>query len=218
VLLVRDLLDQALRDPDGEAAGRIDDFLITAEGKDAFVEAILSGGGVLADDLGLIGRACEVAAHIVRRRPLRRATIPWSLVSEVVEHAVTIAADQPATSHAGPLADSRSGLRLRAVRRLPMRSQDGVRMHVVDVRVTEPTPLERPRVVGLVVCRRRRVAWPASLRPRQRGAPPGWRFLSAADVRFTRTALVVEQAYHDLPTARGVVASPPPARIPRATR
>jgi hypothetical protein len=215
VLLVRDLLDQTLRDPDGLAAGRVDDFVIVPDGDDAFVDSILSGGGVLADDLGVIGRGCEVAARVVRRRPLRRAAIPWSLVREVAEHAVTVEAGTRGKVHA---ARERSGseLRLRVLRRLPMRCADGVRLRVVDVLVSDPAAPERLRVVGLIVRRRNHVAWPASLRPRQRAAPREWRFVSTADVRFAREALAVDHVYDDLPAARGATVSRPPARIPRA--
>jgi hypothetical protein len=217
MLLVRDLLDQTLRDRDGLAAGRVDDFVIVPDGDDAFVDSILSGGGVLADDLGVIGRGCEVAARVVRRRPLRRAAIPWSLVSEVAEHAVTVDAGRRGKIHA---ARERSGseLRLRVLRGLPMRCADGVRVRVVDVLVSDPAPPERLRVVGLIVRRRNHVAWPASLRPRQRAAPREWRFVPIADVRLAREALAVDHAYGDLAAARGAAASRPPVRIPRAAR
>jgi hypothetical protein len=215
VLLVRDLLDQALRDPHGEAAGRVDDFLIVLDGDDAFVDSILSGGGVLADELGVIGRGCEVVARVVRRRSLRRESIPWSLVSEVAEHAVTVEAGGRTKIDALP-EGSRSGLRLRVLRRLPMRSADGGRLRVVDVRVSDPAPPERLRVVGLIVRRRNHIAWPASLRPRQRAAPPEWRFVPTADVRLTRDALAIDHAFDDLAAARGATASRPPVRIPRA--
>lgn len=217
MLLVRDLLDQTLRDPDGLAAGRVDDFVIVPDGDDAFVDSILSGGGVLADDLGVIGRGCEVTARVVRRRPLRRAAIPWSLVREVVEHAVTVEAGRRGKVHA---TRERSGseLRLRVLRRLPMRCADGVRLRVVDVLVSDPAPPERLRVVGLIVRRRNHVAWPASLRPRQRAAPREWRFVAKADVRFTPEALAVDHAYDELPAARSAAAARPPVRIPRAGR
>jgi hypothetical protein len=214
VLLVRDLLDQTLRDPHGQAAGRVDDFVIVLDGDDAFVDSILSGGGVLADDLGVLGRGCEVAARLLRR-PLRRAAIPWSLVSEVAEHAVTVEGCRRGKIRA---ARERLGseLRLRVLRRLPVRCAAGVRLRVVDVLVFDPTPPEPLRVLGLIVRRCNHVAWPASLRPRQRAAPSEWRFVPTADVRLTRGALAVDHAYDDLVAARGAAASRPPLRVPRA--
>jgi hypothetical protein len=212
VQLVRDLLDQSLLDRDGEAAGRVDDLLLSVEGRDVFVDRILCGGGILVDDLGPVGRAWEATARIVRRRSLRRAGFAWALVSELAEHAVTIAVPRTAVSWEEPA----RGLRLRVIRRLPARSADGIALRVVDVRVADPLPRERPRVLGLVVRRRHRTAWQASLRPRQLGAPPGWRFVPVGDVRFTDAGLAVERAYDDLPAAPNAVVSPPPVRVPRA--
>jgi hypothetical protein len=216
VLLVRDLLDQTLCDPHGQAAGRVDDLVIVAEGDDAFVDSILSGGGVLADDLGLLGRGCEGATRLLRRRSLRRSAIPWNLVSEVAEHAVTVEGGRRGTIHA---VRERSGseLRLRVLRRLPVWCAAGVRLRVVDVLVSDPTPPERLRVVGLIVRRRSHVSWPTSLRPRQRVAPTEWRFVPTADVRLNREALSVDRAYDDLVAARDAAASRPPVRVPRAT-
>jgi hypothetical protein len=212
VQLVRDLLDQALLDPDGEAVGRIDDLLLSVDGHDVFVEAILCGGGILADDLGVVGRGCEAAARIVRRRSLRRAGLAWSLVGEVAEHAVTVAASRPPF----PVAAAESGLRLRTLRRMPVRTVDRVVLDVVDVRVADPAPPERLRVLGLVVRRRGLDLWPASLRPRQVVAPSSWRFVPIGDVRFSEAQLLAGGLYGDLPPAPNAVVSPPPDRIPRA--
>jgi hypothetical protein len=212
VLLVRDLLDQAVLDRDGEAAGRVDDLLIAVEGDDVFLDAILCGGGIVADDLGVVGRLCEAGARSVRRRSLRRGKFAWTEVEDVAEHAVTVTAARP-TVGAGA---ARSGLRLRTLRRMPVRTSDGIVLHVLDVRVADPSPPERPRVLGLVVRRRNLGVWPISLRPRQIAAPSDWRFAPIGDVRFGEAGLVVAGAYGDLPAAPNAVVSPPPGRTPRA--
>jgi hypothetical protein len=129
--LVRDLLDQLLVDPSGEPAGRADDFSLTVAGNDILVDSILSGGGILADNLGFIGRVCEGIARAVRRRALRRRSIPWTSVSEVAEHALTIVARGMAT--ATPTTTSSRVVCLRALRRLPLRTADGTRLHLVDL-------------------------------------------------------------------------------------
>jgi hypothetical protein len=211
--LVRDLLDQALRDPDGHPAGRADDFSICVGDDGMYVESILTGGGILADDLGIFGRACEGLCRLVRRRPLRRASIPWSAVGEVAEHALTVP-DAPAGNDR--VARATGGIRLRSARRVPARTADGVRLHLLDLQVVDPRPRERLRVAGLIVRRRRRMAWPVSLRPRQRGASLDWRFVKAADVRLTPSELVVERTFDTLVPTRDGPASRPPKRRPRS--
>jgi hypothetical protein len=212
--LVRDLLDQLLVDADGEPAGRADDFSLRVSGDGIFVDAILSGGGILADDLGLIGRACEVIARTLRRRALRRNSIPWTSVSVVAEHALTVTATGMPT--ATPRTTSSTVVRLRAVRRLPLRSADGARVHLVDLQVDDAEPGARMQVSGFIVRPRHRFSWPISLRPRPRGPAHNWRFVPAASVQVTPTELVVEQDYDALAPMRGSDVAPPPKRVPRA--
>lgn len=206
--LVRDLLDQALRDPEGRPAGRADDFLLVVEDDGIFVAAILSGGGIVADDLGWIGRACESIVRLVRRRPLRRSSIPWSDVSEVAEHALTVPDDR----QAGRIG---TGVRLRAARRLPVRSADGVCLHLVDLQVVDPRPRARLRVAGLIVRPRARVGWPVSLRPRQHGPARDWRLVPVAHVGLSHEALVVDEAFAKLKPVGDGAATHPPKRRPR---
>jgi hypothetical protein len=210
--LMRDLLDQGMRDPHGELAGRADDFSIVVEGGDIFVEAILSGGGILADDLGVTGRVCERLCRVLRRRPLRRSSISWAAVSEVAEHALTLSSDAKRKALA---ADSRSHTRLRRVRRLPVVTSDGDRLHLVDLQVVDPRPRARLRVDGLIVRPRNRIAWPVSLRPRQRAASSGWRFVPGANVRLTPDGLAIDRSFDTLAPLRESSASHPPKRVPR---
>lgn len=211
--LVRDLLDQALRDSDGEPAGRADDFSLAAQDDGIFVEAILTGGGILADDLGMLGGACEHVCRLVRRRPLRRASIPWAAVSEVAEHALTVPDGARGSAWSRT---ARAETRLRAMRRLPARTADGVRVHLIDLQVVDPRPRNRLRVAGLIVRRRRRLAWPVSLRPRQSAAGADWRFVASAEVHVTPTGLVIERPYDTLLATRESSASHPPRRRPRS--
>ena len=79
------------------------------------------------------------------------------------------------------------------MRRLPARTADGVRVHLIDLQVVDPRPRDRLRVAGLIVRRRRRLAWPVSLRPRQSAAGADWRFVASAEVQVTPTGLVIER-------------------------
>lgn len=213
--LVRDLLDQLLVDPAGEPAGRADDFSLTVESDGIFVDAILSGGGILADDLGFGGRVCEGIARAVRRRDLRRASIPWISVSEVAEHALTVVSTQGAAIGT-PGAPSGQTVRLRVARRLPLRTADGTPLHLVDLQLSGAEPAPRMQVTGLIVRHRHRFACPTSLRPRPRKPSHDWRFVPAASVQVTPVELVVEQAYDALEPMAAADIKPPPRRVPRA--
>jgi hypothetical protein len=213
--LVRDLLDQLLVDASGEPVGRADDFSLTVESDGIFVDSILSGGGIIADDLGFAGRICEGIARSARRRDLRRASIPWISVSEVAEHALTVVSTQGAAI-ATPRTPASRALRLRVMRRLPLRTADGTRLHLVDLQVSDAAPAPRTRVTGFIVRPRHRLAWPTSLRPRPRRPAADWRFVPAAQVHATPSELVVERAYDALEPMRASDVTPAPKRAPRA--
>jgi len=211
--LVRDLLDQALVDPSGEPAGRADDFSLTVGSDGIFVDSILSGGGIIADDLGFAGRVCEGIARTVRRRDLRRRSIPWIAVSEVAEHALTVVSSR-GVAHATP--PSRT-VRLRSMRRLPLRTADGTRLHLVDLQVSDAEPIPRVRVAGFIVRPRHRLSWPTSLRPRPRGPSGDWRFVPAESMLVTPAELVVGLSYDELAPMTMSDFMPPPKRIPRGS-
>lgn len=212
--LVRDLLDQLLVDPSGEPVGRADDFSLTIESDGIFVDTILSGGGILADDLGYLGRVCEGIARAVRRRDLRRASIPWISVGEVAEHSLTVVSLQGAAI-ASPRAPSSRTVRLRVARRLPLRTADRTRLHLVDLQLSDTESAPRVRVTGLIVRPRHRFAYPTSLRPRPLKPAKDWRVVPAASVHVTPAELVVEQAYDALEPMRASDVKPPPRRVTR---
>lgn len=213
--VVRDLLDQALRDVDGEPAGRVDDLSLSIERDGVFVDAILSGGGILADDLGLLGRACEGIARAVRRRPLRRALIPWSSVGEIAEHALTVVPPPGAAAISSEMT-TRPAMSVRLLRRQPLRTADGTRLHLIDLQVTDAHPATRAQVIAFMVRPRGHVSWPTSLRPRPRAPAADWRFVPASRMRVTGTELVVERAFEALLPMTEAEVTRPPRRIPRA--
>jgi hypothetical protein len=129
-------------------------------------------------------------------------------VSEVAEHALTVPDDR----QVGRIG---TGVRLRAARHLPVRSADGVRLHLVDLQVVDPRPRARLRVAGLIVRPRARVAWPVSLRPRQHGPAGDWRFVPVAHVGLSHEALVVDEAFAKLKPVGDSAATHPPKRRPR---
>lgn len=212
--LIRDLLDQALRDADGKPAGRADDFSLAIEDDGIYVASILSGGGVLADDLGLIGQTCEAVTRAVRRRPLRRASIPWSRVTEVAEHALTVV-PTPAAATVSSARPTPAAVSLRVMRHLPLRTADGTRLHLIDLQVSDAHPAARVQVIGVIVRPRRRFSWPVSLRPRPRAPADDWRLVPASSLHVTSAELVVELAYDALIPMREAKATRPPKRIPR---
>jgi hypothetical protein len=211
--IVRDLLDQLLRDAHGEPAGRADDFSIQTDDGRIYVESILTGGGIVADELGWPGRLCERLCRRVRRHELRRVSISWSAVSEVAEHALTVTETPAGDDRAGrPI----GGIRLRRARRLPARTSDGIRLRLIDLQVVDPRPRERLRVAGVIVRRRHRLSWPVSLHPRQRDASSDWRYADVSHVRLTASELVIDRTYDELRPPRESSASHPPGRRRRS--
>jgi hypothetical protein len=145
--LARDLLDHQLVYGTGDATGRCDDVEVDVEA--GYVGRLLSGGAVLADQLGAVGR---VATWLARRRgrPLRRDEADWSLVTTVRHYEIKLALAPG--SKVPPAAGSvAGGVRWSDLRRRRVITGDGRRMRLFDLRCSLPAPPDRPSIVGLVV-------------------------------------------------------------------
>ena len=211
--LVRDLLDQALRRRDGEPAGRVDDLLLSVEGDDIFVESILSGGGILADDLGLIGRGCEAAGS--RRAAPRRCDAPGSPgpVSEP-RRARRDRRRSPDGVTGGRGAACDSG----ALRHLPVRTADRDRPASSS---TSASPTRLPQdafacsVSSSAGAAATRLAGQPPATPASAHRPDGASCRRRRAIRRVPTRRPAGLRT-DLPAAPNAVVSPPPARVPRA--
>jgi hypothetical protein len=86
--VARDLQDHQLRDRDGDACGRIDDILIEWDAESGRLGPLLSGGSVLLDQLGGLGRVLRLVLRFSGTR--REARIDWALVSRIDADAVHV--------------------------------------------------------------------------------------------------------------------------------
>jgi hypothetical protein len=84
--VARDLQDHQLRDRDGNACGRIDDILIEWDADGGRLGPLLSGGSVLLDQLGGLGRVLRPVLRFSGAR--RECRIDWALVGRIESDAV----------------------------------------------------------------------------------------------------------------------------------
>jgi sporulation protein YlmC with PRC-barrel domain len=86
--LARDLQDHQLIDRDGIACGRVDDIIIRWDNEGAQLGPVLSGGAVLLDQLGRLGRVLRPVLRLVGAR--REVHIDWALVGRIELDAIHV--------------------------------------------------------------------------------------------------------------------------------
>jgi sporulation protein YlmC with PRC-barrel domain len=87
--VARDLQDHQLFDRDGNACGRIDDTLIQwDEQGEGQLGPMLSGGAVLLDQLGRLGRILRPILRFSGAR--REVSIDWALVGRIEHSAIHV--------------------------------------------------------------------------------------------------------------------------------
>ena len=79
--VARDLQDHQLVDRDGNACGRIDDTVIRWDERGGQLGPLLSGGAVLLDELGRLGRVLRPLLRFAGAR--RQVSLDWALVSRM---------------------------------------------------------------------------------------------------------------------------------------
>jgi hypothetical protein len=84
--VARDLQDHQLVDRDGHACGRVDDAVGRGDEQGAELGPLLSGGAVLLEQLGRLGR---ILRPVLRSSAARRAvSIDWALVGRIEHSAI----------------------------------------------------------------------------------------------------------------------------------
>jgi hypothetical protein len=149
VELARDLQDYQLVDRDDSPCGRVDDLIIGWDRSGARVGDLLSGMGVVLDQLGAPGR-------LAKRMPIRalqsHTAIAWRQVRELKPHQVCLLPPRNAlgmrrTGHPKRAADERlltSLLQMRVI------DAGGNAMGILDVRTGRADPPAAPRVTGFL--------------------------------------------------------------------
>jgi hypothetical protein len=149
--VARDLQDRQLVDRDDRPCGRIDDLLIEWGESDARLGAILSGGGILVDQLGLLGRLLKRVPRLEAART--HTAIEWRQVRALEQARVCLL---PPRDRLGARRRSREArqpdgqLHLTALLQLSVIDSLGRKMGVLDVRTDRARPPVAPRVTGLL--------------------------------------------------------------------
>jgi sporulation protein YlmC with PRC-barrel domain len=87
--VARDLQDHQLLDRDGNACGRVDDTLIQwDEQGEGQLGPMLSGGAILLDQLGRLGRVLRPIMRFSGAR--REVRIDWALVGRIEPSAIHV--------------------------------------------------------------------------------------------------------------------------------
>jgi sporulation protein YlmC with PRC-barrel domain len=148
--VARDIQDHQLVDRDDELCGRVDDVIIEWDEAGARLGALLSGGGILLEQLGLLGR------FLRRVLPWRAAqshvAIDWHQVRQLGPHHICLLPPRHRIGVRRRATASGDGRRLlSALLQRPVIDSNGKRMGILDVRTAMPSrPSTAPRVLGLL--------------------------------------------------------------------
>jgi sporulation protein YlmC with PRC-barrel domain len=88
--VMRDLQDHQLVDHEGNACGRVDDTVLRWDEHGGQLGPLLSGGAVLLDELGRLGRILRPLLRFSGAR--RQVSIDWALVSQLEHSAIHVIA------------------------------------------------------------------------------------------------------------------------------
>jgi hypothetical protein len=149
--VARDIQDHQLVDRDDRPCGRVDDILIEWDESGARLGAILSGGGILVDQLGAVGRLLKRVPRLEGARS--HIAIEWRQVRSLEQDRICLL---PPSDSLGVRRRSRGvrhpdgQLALTALLQLKAIDSLGREMGVLDVRTDRVRPPLAPRVTGLL--------------------------------------------------------------------
>ncbi|HET6171909.1 MAG TPA: hypothetical protein VFD90_04865 [Gaiellales bacterium] len=147
----RDLQDHQLVDRDDRPCGRIDDILIDWDDSGARLGSLLSGGGILVDQLGTLGRLLKRMPRLEAARS--HTAIEWRQVRALEQDRVCLL---PPSDRLGVRRRSRESrypdrqLPLTALLQLRVIDSLDREMGLLDVRTDRARPPGAPRVTGLL--------------------------------------------------------------------
>lgn len=147
--VARDIVDRQLVDPQERECGRVDDLWIEWDADGGRLGPLVSGGGIVLDQLGAIGR---VLRRVGGARARRVRPIDWADVARVERSRLLLARrpdEMPGGSEPAP-----GGLRYSAVARMPVIDATGERRGVLDFRTETVLGGRPPVILGFIACRR----------------------------------------------------------------
>jgi hypothetical protein len=212
--VARDLVDRQLVDPAQHECGRVDDVWIEWDGDGGRLGPLLSGGGIVLDQLGAIGRLLRLVGG-ARARGAR--PIDWASVARVERSRVLLArspGEMPRASKPAP-----GGLRYSAVARMPVIDATGERRGVLDFRTETVLGGASPAILGIIACRRTWLRTLGMKRYDAEGVPLAdvqghARFVPWSAVSHLDGAFRLHVAFADLPRLDDAPDPGPPPRAP----
>jgi hypothetical protein len=148
--LARDLQDHLLVDRDDRPCGRIDDVLIRWNDAGAQLGPLLSGGGMLIDQLGVAGRLIKRLPRM--QAPHTHLAIDWRQVRALEQQHICLLPPRGRLGmrHKGKPASTGNWLLLTDLLQRCVIDSLGQEMGILDVRIGHVEPPASPRVLGLL--------------------------------------------------------------------
>jgi hypothetical protein len=150
----RDLIDHKISDADGRDAGMVDDLWITWHDDTARLGPLITGTAAL---IGQLGRMATPLTRVARRIGWSHALvwreIPWDRIDRVERPQVVLRlaqADLSTLPRRSPATTPPTALLYTQLIKLPVLTQDGARLGIIDVRTAAHTSAA-PRILGLVL-------------------------------------------------------------------
>lgn len=147
--VARDLVDRQLVDPQERECGRVDDLWIEWDADGGRLGPLMSGGGIVLDQLGATGRLLR---HLGGARARRARSIDWASIAKV-ERSRVLLASKPRQATGTPKS-SAGRFRYSAVARMPVVDATGERRSVLDLRTETVLGGRPPVILGIIACRR----------------------------------------------------------------
>jgi sporulation protein YlmC with PRC-barrel domain len=150
----RDLIDHRITDAHGEDAGMVDDLWMTWDPGTATVGNLVSGTAALIGQLGPAARPLTRAAQWFGcRHALQWREIPWDRVDRVERPQVVLAlarGELPTLPGRSQPSDRSTARLYTELIKLPVRTNDGSQLGILDVRTASYTS-GAPTIIGLLL-------------------------------------------------------------------
>jgi hypothetical protein len=211
--VARDLVDRQLVGPDERECGRVDDLWIEWDAGGGRLGPLVSGGGIVLDQLGATGRLLQ---YLGGARARRSHPIDWASVARV-ERSRVLLSRKPGEATGAPKS-SAGRLRYSAFARMPVIDATDDERGLLDLRTETVLGGVPPPILGIIACRRTWLRTLGMKRYDAAGVPLAdvqahARFVPWSAVVDLDGAIRLHAAFADLPRLDHV---PDPGAPPRA--
>jgi hypothetical protein len=211
--VARDLVDRQLLDPEQRECGRVDDLWIEWDADGGRLGPLVSGAGIVLDQLGAIGRGLRSlgGARARRSRP-----IDWASIARVERSGVLLVRNPDEAPDSPKSSPGR--LRYSALARMPVIDATGERRGVLDFRTETVLGGVPPEILGIIACRRTWLRTLGMKRYDAAGVPLAdiqahARFVPWSAIAHLDAAIRLDVSFADLPRLDD---APDPGPPPRA--